>query len=141
MTAVARDEVEHLATVVKIIARRGGKFSRMHRNPYASALRNTVRLGQGPDELADRLMVSALIEARSCERFYLLAEGVDDEQLRRLYRNLWASEAGHYRIFIDLALQLETSEPVQDRWHEMLDIEAELIATQPPGPRIHGGVE
>ena len=65
MTAVARDEVEHLAVVSRILARRGGKLTRQHRNEYASRLRDLVRMGTGPGELVDRLMISALIEARS----------------------------------------------------------------------------
>src|SRR5688500_18998360 len=76
MTAVARDEVEHLAVVSRILARRGGKLTKSHANPYASALHKLVRKGTGPAELVDRLMISALIEARSCERFALLGEVV-----------------------------------------------------------------
>src|SRR3954454_9878136 len=74
MTAVARDEVEHLAVVTRLLARRGGKLTRQHANPYASELHKLVRRGTGPGELVDRLMISALIEARSCERFELLGE-------------------------------------------------------------------
>src|SRR4028118_2189351 len=74
MTAIARDEVEHLSVVCRLLARRGGRLTRQHRNPYASDLHKLVRRGQGPGELVDRLMISALIEARSCERFRLLAD-------------------------------------------------------------------
>src|SRR5688500_2093970 len=92
MTAVARDEVEHLAVVTRLLARRGGRLTKQHSNPYAAGLRRLVRQGEGPAELVDRLMVSALIEARSCERFKLLAEAFDDDaELKRLYRGLWAS--------------------------------------------------
>src|SRR5215213_4622160 len=69
MTAVARDEVEHLATVSRLLARRGGTLTRQHANPYAADLHKLVRRGKGKEELVDRLMISALIEARSCERF------------------------------------------------------------------------
>src|SRR3954453_9851080 len=92
MTAVARDEVEHLATVCRLLARRGGRLTKQHSNRYASDLRALVRQGTGPGELVDRLVVSALIEARSCERFKLLGEACDDAELRKLYRGLWASE-------------------------------------------------
>src|SRR5215218_4335559 len=64
MTAVARDEVEHLAVVSRLLARRGGRLTKQHSNPYAAGLRRLVRQGKGPAELVDRLMVSALIEAR-----------------------------------------------------------------------------
>src|SRR5947209_6881334 len=65
MTAVARDEVEHLAVVCRLLARRGGRLTKQHSNPYASALHKLVRRGQGTSELVDRLMISSLIEARS----------------------------------------------------------------------------
>ena len=141
MTAVARDEVEHLAIVVRILARRGGTLTRTHRNAYASQLRELVRMGQGPHELVDRLMISALIEARSCERFVLLADHSEDKELRKLYRGLFASEAGHYEQFISLARQLPTIRGVKTRWGEMLDAESQIIKSQPPGPSVHSGLE
>lgn len=147
MTAVARDEVEHLAVVSRLLARRGGRLSRQHRNEYASRLRGLVRMGAGPGELVDRLMISALIEARSCERFKLLADactddasGAGDKELAKLYRGLWASEHGHYRTFIQLAEQIQPVRDVAERWDEMLDAEAALIREQPPGPRMHSGM-
>ncbi len=144
MTAVARDEVEHLAVVTRILARRGGRLSRQHRNEYASRLRDLVRMGTGPGELVDRLMISALIEARSCERFQLLAVAcnviaIADQELAKLYRGLWASEHGHYRTFIQLAEQIQPEKLVARRWDQMLDAEAEIIQRQPPGPRMHSG--
>ena len=141
MTAVARDEVEHLAVVSRLLARRGGRLSRQHRNDYASRLRGLVRMGTGPGELVDRLMISALIEARSCERFQLLADACDDKELAKLYRGLWASEHGHYRTFIQLAEQIQPEPLVARRWDEMLDAESTLIREQQPGPRMHSGLE
>ena len=141
MTAVARDEVEHLAIVSRLLARRGGKLSKSHANPYASALHRLVRKGLGPGELVDRLMISALIEARSCERFKLLGHAVeDDAELRKLYRGLWASEHGHYRTFIQLAEQILPRDIVSKRWDEMLDAEARIIQQQSPGPRMHSAM-
>lgn len=141
MTAVARDEVEHLAVVSRLLARRGGRLTRQHANPYASDLHKLVRRGSGPDELVDRLMISALIEARSCERFKLLGDAVaNDTELRKLYRGLWASEHGHYRTFIQLAEQIQNARDVARRWDEMLDAEATIIQSQTSGPRMHSGV-
>jgi len=141
MTAIARDEVEHLAVVCRMLARRGARLTRQHSNPYASQLRGLVRMGRGPAELVDRLMVSALIEARSCERFKLLAEECEDAQLAKLYKGLWASEHGHYRTFIQLAEQIQDPEAVAKRWDQMLNAEAKIIADQPPGARMHSGLE
>lgn len=141
MTAVARDEVEHLAVVCRLLARRGGRLTKQHRNPYANELRALVRKGEGPGELVDRLMISALIEARSCERFKLLAEAAgEDRELSKLYAGLWASEHGHYRTFLQLAEEVEESHKVGRRWEEMLEAEARIIRRQEPGPRMHGGV-
>lgn len=141
MTAVARDEVSHLATVSKLLARRGGRLTKSHGNPYAADLHALVRRGRGTEELVDRLMISALIEARSCERFKLLGEAVrDDAVLARLYKGLWASEHGHYRTFIGLAERVMDEPTVARRWDQMLDAEARIIARQPPGPRMHSGL-
>src|SRR2546421_9627883 len=127
MTAVARDEVEHLSTVTRLLARRGGRLSRQHGNAYASELHKLVRKGLGPEELIDRLMISALIEARSCERVKLLAETCDDAELAKLYKGLWASEHGHYLSFLQLAEEILPAEVVSKRWDEMLDAEAAII--------------
>ena len=147
MTAVARDEVEHLAVVCRLLARRGGRLTKSHANPYASDLHKLVRRGQGTDELVDRLMISSLIEARSCERFALLAEACDpsagsgqgDKELQKLYAGLWASEHGHYKTFLQLAEQIQSEQAVAKRWDEMLDAEAKIIRGQSVGPRMHSG--
>jgi tRNA-(ms[2]io[6]A)-hydroxylase len=141
MTAIARDEVEHLAIVTRLLARRGGRLTRQHANPYAAELHKLVRRGRGTEELVDRLMISALIEARSCERFWLLSEACeDDRELTKLYKNLWASEHGHYRTFVDMAAEVLEREKVEKRWEQMLDAEAKIIRRQLPGPKMHGGV-
>jgi tRNA-(ms[2]io[6]A)-hydroxylase len=140
LTAIARDEVEHLALVCRFLARRGGRLTKQHSNPYASQLRQLVRSGTGPAELVDRLLVSALIEARSCERFKLLGDACEDAELAKLYRGLWTSEHGHYRSFLQLAEQIQEPQLVASRWEEMLNAEAHIIARQEPGSRMHSGV-
>ncbi len=140
MAAIARDEADHLLIVTRLLTRRGGVMSKFHRNPYAAELRRMVRNGT-PGELMDRLMVSALIEARSCERFEVLARNCPDRELAALYADLWASENGHYLTFIDLARKLtRRARAVDERWSAFLDAEARIIAAQPPGARMHGGV-
>lgn len=139
LAAVAKDETEHLVLVLKILGRRGGALGRVHANPYAAALRSLVRKGRGADELVDRLLVCALIEARSCERFERLAEVAEDDELRRLYRGLLASERGHFRIFLDLARSVPGSREVEARWEALLEEEAVILAAEHPGARMHAG--
>jgi tRNA-(ms[2]io[6]A)-hydroxylase len=141
LAAVASDESSHLCAVVRILVERGGRLERTHRNDYASCLRRHVRKGQGSEELVDRLLISALIELRSCERFELLAQRCRDRDatLYRLYHRLGSSELGHYHVFLRLASLAVCSDVVETRWHEMLEFEAAAIAAQPTGPRIHSG--
>lgn len=139
MTSVARDEAAHLAQVTRILIRRGGRLERIHKNPYANTLRLLVRKGSA-GEVLDRLLVSALIEARSCERFSVLAASpAAGEELAAFYGALFASELGHYKVFLKLAAKVAGRRALDARWPEMLDAEARILAEQPPGPRIHSG--
>jgi tRNA-(ms[2]io[6]A)-hydroxylase len=143
LAAVARDETEHLALVLRHLSNRGGLLTKSHRNPYAAELRSLVRLATR-DELLDRLLVSALIEARSCERFERLQEALDanpqEPALAKLYRGLAASERGHHRLFLELASSLNLpDDALPQRWSFMLDQEAIIIARQPAGPAMHAG--
>lgn len=140
MTSVARDEAAHLAQVTRLLLRRGGRLGRAHKNPYANALRDLVRKGEVIPEALDRLFVSALIEARSCERFSVLAAAADDPELTALYQALFSSELGHYKVFLRLANKIERRNRVEVRWREMLTAEADILARQEPGARIHSGV-
>ena len=151
MTGIARDEAAHLSQVVRLRTRRGGRLGRSHSNPYASQLRALVRLG-GQDEIIDRLFASALIELRSCERFSVLAtcaaemDGAED--LAALYKALFSSELGHFKVFLKAAHRTAgggvrrklASIPVEFRWQEMLAAEAKILECQAVGPRIHSGV-
>jgi tRNA-(ms[2]io[6]A)-hydroxylase len=139
MASIASDETAHLHSVVRLLGRRGGRLERTHRNPYASALRGLVRKGAGNQELLDRLLVAALIEARSCERFEVLARCCNDRELARFYHRLGSSERGHYTVFLHFARYAVSAGEVESRWLEMLQAEAAILASQPPGPRIHGG--
>lgn len=139
MTAVARDETAHLAQVTRLLIKRGGRLERIHKNPYANALRLLVRKGEA-GEVLDRLLVSALIEARSCERFAVLAGVSTDAELAAFYQALFASELGHYKVFLRLAASIGGDKVVDARWQELLAAEAAILAVQPVGPRIHSGV-
>jgi tRNA 2-(methylsulfanyl)-N6-isopentenyladenosine37 hydroxylase len=139
LAAIARDETTHLHAVSQLLAARGGTLPRTHRNAYATALHALVRRGRGPHELLDRLLVSALIEARSCERFEVLAKVALDRELADFYRNLCQSEYSHFTVFLQLAGLFVQPSELASRWHEMLDAEAAIIQVQIAGPRIHGG--
>jgi tRNA-(ms[2]io[6]A)-hydroxylase len=138
MTGVARDEAAHLAQVTRILLRRGGRLDRVHKNPYANSLRLLVRKGD-PAEILDRLLVSALIEVRSCERFAVLAAATADAELASFYEALFSSEFGHYRVFLELARKISDPAAVEARWQQLLAAEARILAGQEAGPRIHSG--
>jgi tRNA 2-(methylsulfanyl)-N6-isopentenyladenosine37 hydroxylase len=140
LSAVARDEASHLHTVARLLDQRGGKLERLHRNLYANDLRKLVRKGLGSREVLDRLLVAALIEARSCERFEVLSRCCPDLELAQFYRSLWSSEFGHYTVFLRLAEGIIPPREVQTRWEHMVEVEARIISMQPPGPRIHSGI-
>jgi len=141
MTGVARDEASHLSQTVRLLTRRGGRMERGHRSSYAKALRLLVRKG-GEEELLDRLLVSALIEVRSCERFAVLAAAAaeEDNELTAFYKTLFSSEMGHYKVFLNLAHKVAPSATVEARWQYMLAAEACIMEQQAPGSRIHSGV-
>jgi tRNA-(ms[2]io[6]A)-hydroxylase len=138
MTSVARDEAAHLAQVVRILMKRGGRLARAHKSEYATSLRLLVRKGEQP-EVLDRLFVSALIELRSCERFAILSMASRDEELAVFYKGLFASELTHYKVFLKLAYKIAPKAKVDARWQQLLAAEAEILARQLPGPRIHSG--
>jgi tRNA 2-(methylsulfanyl)-N6-isopentenyladenosine37 hydroxylase len=140
LSAIARDETAHLYSVARLLAQRGGRLERLHRNPYANDLRQLVRKGSGTQELLDRLLIAALIEARSCERFEVLSRCCQDSELAQFYRGLWSSELGHYRVFLRLAADIMTRQEVETRWQQMVEAEARIIQNQPPSPRMHSGV-
>lgn len=138
MAGVARDETAHLAQVMRMLLDRGGRLDRTHKNSYANSLRLLVRKGE-PTEVLDRLLVSALIEVRSCERFSVLAAAAEDHELAAFYHALFSSEFGHYKVFLKLACRIAKPKAVEARWQEMLASEARILASQPAGPRIHSG--
>jgi tRNA-(ms[2]io[6]A)-hydroxylase len=90
-------------------------------------------------QIVDRLLVSALIEVRSCERFSVLAAAAEDAELAQFYGALLASELGHYKVFLKLADRIGPKPEIEARWQQMLAAEAATLAEQPAGPRIHSG--
>ncbi|WP_240050305.1 tRNA-(ms[2]io[6]A)-hydroxylase [Flammeovirga kamogawensis] len=136
---IVAEEWEHFERVVKQLRKRGLSLGRMRKDEYVNAIVKFARKGGSRiDQLIDKLLVSALIEARSCERFKLLWKGLDDKELKDFYYELMISEAGHYVTFIDLARKFKSREEVDTRWQEFLKFEAELLKTlDVRGDRMH----
>ena len=140
LAKISQEETVHLNLVISHLTKRGGTLQRLHRNQYAMDLHKLIRKGKGPLELLDRLLVSALIEVRSCERFGVLAKYCPDKDLARFYGSLWASEFGHYKMFLSLGSEICPQDDVNDRWNTILTDESKIIQNQPVGFRIHSGV-
>jgi tRNA-(ms[2]io[6]A)-hydroxylase len=140
ISGIARDEAAHLQAVINLIMKKKWRLERLHRSSYAGDLRKLVRMGRGPEEIADRLLVSALIEGRSCERFEILSRECEETDIAKFYRGLCASELGHYKVFLKLANEVLPKKLVAARWDQMLDAEARIIQDQPAGPGLHSGL-
>jgi tRNA-(ms[2]io[6]A)-hydroxylase len=119
--------------------KRGYNLGRQRKDDYVNLLlQNEPKNVPADDKLLHKLMICALIEARSCERFRLLSEELADEHLRRFYYKFMVSEAGHYRLFIDLANEYYPPDRVRSVWTEWLLIEEKvLLKLTPSGTRMH----
>lgn len=136
LAALAREELAHFERVLAALGARGIAFRRQRPSPYAGRLRRAVRSGE-PQQLADTLLCCALIEARSCERFGLLARSVPDPELADLYAGLLASEARHYTVYFELAAQLLPQAELAERLGALARHEAEALALGSELPRMH----
>jgi tRNA-(ms[2]io[6]A)-hydroxylase len=135
---LAREELEHFQQVLAHLDARGIKYETIRPSPYGMALHALTRRDE-PDRLMDILLISALIEARSCERFRLLAEGIEDETLVAFYRSLLACEARHHGVYVDLATGLAPVAAVEARLAELAGHEAEIIEEPCDWVRLHAG--
>jgi tRNA-(ms[2]io[6]A)-hydroxylase len=139
MTELAREELSHFQLVTDIIKKRGFELGAERKDDYVGQLRKFVRNGVSyEDHMIDRLLFSAMIEARSCERFRVLAENIGDTELAEFYRGLMASEARHYTLFLKLAKKYCTPEKVDERWKEWIEFEAGLIKNYGKSETVHG---
>ena len=136
MVEIVNEELEHFQRVLDLLARRGIKFKRQVPSTYGRRLNELVRKDE-PAKAIDRLLVAGLIEARSCERFDLLRKHVDDAELSEFYHELFESEARHYTSYVRLAKMYGNEKVVMDRLNELADLEAEIIASGDPIPRMH----
>lgn len=136
MARMAREESAHLARVLSLLDERGWPLRKDAGDPYAQALQVLVRTPQMERRL-DRLLVAAIIEARSCERLALLAQGLPDPSLRRFYEELAQSEDGHQSLFFRLAASAHGDESARQRLDELLEHEAGIVRQLPIRPAIH----
>jgi len=139
LSPIVTEEWGHFRLVLAELNKRGLKLGRQRKDLYVGKLMEfEMRGGTVEQRFLDRLLIFALIEARSCERFKRLSEGLEDEYLRQFYRRFMESEAGHYHLFIELAETYVDKETVRRRWKEWLDYEAGVIGSQEiRGDRIH----
>lgn len=137
MMDLAQEELEHFKMVYEFIKRRGGDLERDPGDPYVQALHKEARQNE-PGRMLDLLLIGALIEARSCERFSMLSQHVPDEELRDFYASLLASEAGHYRMFYAIACDYYPESEVRVRLEELSTREAEIVVGLASDATMHG---
>ncbi len=136
MSEIVREELDHFGQVRRLLKRRGIRFTGLKPGTYGRQLKALVRR-QEPHRAVDRLIVAALIEARSCERFQLLRDHLDDPELQDFYGSLFESEARHHATYLRLAELFAKPTEVQLRLQELAGQEAEIIAAGCSLPRIH----
>lgn len=136
MLKLAQEELEHFERLYTVLMARGVKLGYVDRDPYVGELLPLGRK-EGLPALIDRLLISSLIEARSAERFFLLADGLDDPDLRALYKDLATTESRHHTVFVQLAGHYAPIAEVRDRLAELAREEAAIIARLPIVARMH----
>jgi tRNA 2-(methylsulfanyl)-N6-isopentenyladenosine37 hydroxylase len=139
LAPIVTEEWGHFRLVLAELKKRNLKLGKQRKDEYVNALLSfQVKGGSAEDSFLDKLLTMALIEARSCERFKRLSEGLNDEYLRNFYRRFMESEAGHYKLFIELAETYMDKEKVRKRWKEWLDHETVIMQDLVVrGDRIH----
>ena len=136
---IVTEEWGHFRMVVDQLKKRDMSLGRQRRDEYVNQLQsNIIQGGSREHQIVERLLVAALIEARSCERFRLLSNDISDDELKEFYRKLMISEAGHFRLFLDLAMDILPKEKVMARWEEYLEKEAVILQNlEVRGDRVH----
>lgn len=139
LAPVITEEWGHFRIVLAEMKKRGYSLGRQRKDDYVNLLlQNAPQGGPSDEKLLHKLMICALIEARSCERFRLLSEGLEDEKLRKFYYKFMVSEAGHYRMFLDLGSKYYQAEKVRVAWSQWLTIEENVLQQLiPTGSRMH----
>ncbi len=139
LTPIVAEEWSHFERVMDELKKRGFSLKRQRKDEYVEQLQGVLRRGGSREQqLLERLLMNALIEARSCERFKTLWKGIADKDLSIFYYELMVSEAGHYKTFLQLAKQYMPEQKVMSRWRELLEQEAEILkGMEVRGDRMH----
>ena len=139
LSPIVTEEWGHFRSVLVELKKRNLNLGKQRKDEYVNELLKFEKKGGSEDDrLLDKLLICALIEARSCERFKRLSEGLDDKYLRNFYRKFMESEAGHYTLFIELAETYCDKKKVRQRWKQWLEYEAEIMDQLTiRGDRIH----
>lgn len=139
MVQVVQEEIEHFNQVHELIQARGLNLGRERKDPYVNDLFNYMKKGGNrTQQMVERLLFSAMIEARSCERFRVLSENIQDKDLAQFYHELMVSEAGHYTLFLKYARKYGEGIDVDARWKEWLEAEAKIISKYGKSETVHG---
>lgn len=136
MVRLAQEELEHFERLYGVLQARGLSLGFVDKDPYVGELLPLARKN-GTEGLIDRLLISSLIEARSAERFFLLAKHLPDEELRALYQDLAVTESRHHTMFVTLASHYAPKEEVRARLKELAVEEAAIVERLPIAPRMH----
>jgi tRNA-(ms[2]io[6]A)-hydroxylase len=139
LAPIVTEEWGHFRLVLQELNKRGLHLGKQRKDEYVNKLLQFQKKGGSAEErFLDQLLTMALIEARSCERFKRLSEGLNDEYLRNFYRRFMESEAGHYTLFLELAETYIDKEKVRKRWKEWLEYEAKIMSElEVRGDRMH----
>lgn len=139
LTPVVAEEWGHFERVIEELKKRGYKLGKQRKDEYVEALNKLIKKGGSREQqLVEKLLMNALIEARSAERFKILWENIPDQQLAVFYYELMVSEAGHYKNFLQLAREYMPTEYVDKRWRQLLAEEAEVMKKmEVKGNRMH----
>ncbi|MDA0196130.1 MAG: tRNA-(ms[2]io[6]A)-hydroxylase [Bacteroidetes bacterium] len=139
LTPVVAEEWCHFQQVIEQLKKRGFKLGTQRKDEYVLELNKQIKKGGSREQqLVEKLLVNALIEARSCERFKLLSNNLVDQELKKFYHELMVSEAGHYSNFLELAKFYCPEKYVNERWKELLAVEAQImVRMEIRGDRIH----
>ena len=139
MSSIAIEEMQHFKMVHLLMVKRGMVLGREQKNDYAVCLQKFFpKTKNRTDALVQRLLVAALIEARSCERFKVFSENMEDEELKKFYKNLMISEANHYTTFLEFARDYQDRAIVDKKWEALLAFEAEMMKERGHLAKIHG---